>query len=273
VLCLHGLGATKGSFLPALTALASSFRAMAADLPGFGDSSKSPDAPYHPLFLARSIIALLDALELPRVHLVGNGLGARVALEVGLRHPERVGRLVLLAPSLAWDHTRRWAPVLRALGPELELVRLTPRWLMEGIAQRMIPFASRTWVRAGVDEFLRSALSPRGAIAFYRAARQMVLERPHGPDGLWVRLAKLQPPALFVWGTRDWLVPSAVAAHVRQTLPTARHVELDCGHVPQLERPQETQLAIAGFLPRDELVAAVGWPRRSATARVHHESA
>jgi pimeloyl-ACP methyl ester carboxylesterase len=258
VLCLHGLGATKGSFLPMLAGLAGSFRAMASDLPGFGDSSKSPDAPYHPPFFARSVIDLLDALALPRIDLIGNGLGARIALEVGLRHPERVAHLVLLAPSLPLGHARRWLPLVRVLGPELELVRVTPRWLMESIAQRIIPIAGRTWVRAGVDEFLRSALSPRGGLAFYRGARHMMLEAPHGPNGLWARLAELQPPALFVWGRRDWLVPRTLAAHVRQTLPTAQHLELDCGHVPQLERPQETRAAIMNFLRRGDTAACAG---------------
>ena len=43
------------------------------------------------------------------------------------------------------------------------------------------------------------------------------------------------------------LVPIAFAAHVRATLPSARHLELDCGHVPQLERPAEAHAAIAAF--------------------------
>jgi pimeloyl-ACP methyl ester carboxylesterase len=257
VLCLHGLGATKGSFLHTVAALGESFHAMAADLPGFGDSSKSFDAPYDPLFFARSIVELLNALALPRVHLIGNGLGARVALEVGVRHPERVARLVLLAPSLTWDHARRWVPLVRALGPELQLMRVTPRWFMEFITQRAIPVAARPWVRAGVDEFLRCVLTPRGAAAFYRTARQSVLEPPHGPRGFWRRLAELQPPALFVWGRRDWLVPSAVHANVRQALPMAQHLEVDCGHLPQLERPRETQAAIKAFLACNDTPASL----------------
>ena len=59
-------------------------------------------------FFAAAVVALLDALGIERAHLIGNSLGGRVALEVGLRHPERVDRLGLLAPSLAW---RRGRPV------------------------------------------------------------------------------------------------------------------------------------------------------------------
>lgn len=249
VLLIHGLGATKGSFLPTVAALAPrSFRTIALDLPGFGDSYKPLTAPYHPPFFARAIIDLLDALGIERAHLIGNSLGGRIALEVGLRHPDRVGRLALLAPSLAWRRTRPWAPLIRILRPELGVVQATPRWVVEGIVHRILPVATSNWVRAGVDEFLRAYLTPRGRVAFYAAARQIYLEEPHGAKGFWTRLARLQPPALFIWGTRDQLVPIGFAAHVRQTLPTARHLELDCGHVPQLERPDVAHAAIAAFL-------------------------
>ena len=250
LLLIHGLGATKGSFLPTIAALAQSFRTIALDLPGFGDSYKPLSAPYHPPFFARAIVDVLDTLGLDRAHLIGNSLGGRVALEVGLRHPERVGRLVMLAPSLAWRRPRPWAPLVRVLRPELGLVQLTPRWTLEAVAHRMLPTAASNWVRAGVDEFLRAYLTPRGRVAFYAAARQIYLEEPHGAKGFWTRLARLQPPALFIWGRRDTLVPIGFAAHVKQALPAARHVELDCGHVPQLERPDETHVAIAAFLRR-----------------------
>ena len=248
VLLIHGLGATKGSFLPTVAALAESFRTIALDLPGFGDSYKPIGAPYHAPFFARAVIDLMDVLELGRAHLIGNSMGGRVALEIGLRYPERVGRLVLLAPSLAWRRQRPWAPFVRVLSPQLGLVQVTPRWLVEGIVHRMLPVAQSQWIRAGVDEFLRSYLTPRGRVAFYAAARQIYLEEPHGSKGFWTRLAGLEPPALFIWGRHDALVPIAFAAHVRSTLPSACHLELDCGHVPQIERPAETHAEIAAFL-------------------------
>jgi pimeloyl-ACP methyl ester carboxylesterase len=53
---------------------------------------------------------------------------------------------------------------------------------------------------------------------------------------------------LFVWGRQDRLVPIAFARHVSETAPGARHLELNCGHVPQLERPRETHRALIEFL-------------------------
>jgi pimeloyl-ACP methyl ester carboxylesterase len=248
VIAIHGLGATKGSFLPTVTELASHFRVIAADLPGFGDSAKPLRAPYDPAYFARSILTLMDALGLERAHLLGNSLGGRVAIELGMSHPERAGRLVLLCPALAWRRERPLAPLMRLTRPELGLVQITPRPLVEAIVRRIIPGAERGWTAAGVDEFLRAYMSPAGRAAFYAAARHIYLDEPHGPRGFWTRLAELQAESLFVWGRRDRLVPIAFARHVEAALPRARHLELDCGHVPQIERPRRTHSAIREFL-------------------------
>ena len=139
-------------------------------------------------------------------------------------------------------------PLLRLTRPELGLVQIAPRPLVEAIVRRVIPGAEEGWTAAGVDEFLRAYLTPAGRAAFYAAARHIYLDEPHGPQGFWPRLAELQAESLFVWGQRDRLVPIAFARHVEQVLPEARHLELDCGHVPQIERPRRTHRAIREFL-------------------------
>jgi pimeloyl-ACP methyl ester carboxylesterase len=250
VVAIHGLGATKASFLPTVAALAGDFRVIAFDLPGFGESHKPLLAPYDARFFAGAVLELLDALGIERAHLIGNSLGGRVALEAGLRAPERVDRLVLLAPSMAWRRKRPWAPLLRMVRPELGAIQPTSRAAIERVVDRIVPGARDGWTAAGVDEFMRAYLTPRGRAAFYAAARQIYLEEPDGEDGFWPRLKTLDRPALFVWGQRDTLVPIGFARHVTDALPTAKHLELDCGHVPQLERPRETHEAAARFLSR-----------------------
>ncbi len=250
VVMLHGLGATKVSFLPTVAALAGSHRAIAIDLPGFGDSVKPIRAAYDPPYFARVVVALLDALGVERAHLIGNSMGGRVALQVGLDHPERVGRLGLLAPSLAWLRGRPWAPLLKLVAPQLGLIQPAPRRVVEEIVRRVVPAADEEWTAAGIDEFLRSYLTPRGRAAFYASARNIYLENPGGRDGLWTRLPGLEAPSLFVWGQRDALVPIGFAKHVRRVLPESEHLELPGGHVPQLESPQRTHDALLTFLGR-----------------------
>jgi pimeloyl-ACP methyl ester carboxylesterase len=260
VLAIHGLGGTKGSFLPTLAALSDRFRVIAVDLPGFGDSDKPIGASYDARFFADAMVALLDALALDDVDLVGNSLGGRVALEIALRSPERVRRLALLAPSLAWRRPRRWAPALRLVRPELGLVQLAPRAVVDTVVRHLIPGADEGWTAAGVDEFLRAYLTPAGRAAFYAAARQIYLEAPHGSNGFWTRMRAIEPEALFVWGRRDTLVPIGFARHVAEALPAARHLELDCGHVPQVELPRPTHAALRAFFDGEP---AAGQPRNT----------
>jgi pimeloyl-ACP methyl ester carboxylesterase len=265
VLMLHGLGATKVSFLPTVVALAGEHRAIAVDLPGFGDSVKPIAAAYDPAFFARAMVALLDALELERAHVIGNSMGGRVAIEIGLRTPERVDRLGLLAPSLAWLRDRPWAPLLRLVAPQLGLIQPAPRAVVEAIVRRVVPGSSNEWTAAGIDEFLRSYLTPRGRAAFYAAARNIYLEEPHGPGGFWTRLPELEPPSLFVWGRHDPIVPIAFSEHVRRVLPGAEHLVLNCGHVPQLEQPKQTHAALTRFLSQDRAELAPSAKRRGAS--------
>ena len=248
VVCVHGLGGTKASFLSTVSALApAGHRVIAVDLPGFGESSKPLSGAYDAPFFAQAVVELLDALGIERAHLVGNSMGGRVAIEVGLRAPERSGRIVLLSPALAWLRPRQWDWLLRLDLPKLGLIQPTPRWAVEPIVRALVPGGDRGWAAAGVDEFLRSFLTPRGRAAFYQAARNIYLDEPHGEHGFWTRLKALSPEAMFVWGRQDQLVPISFMKHVEDALPAARHVELDCGHVPQMEAPEETHRAILDF--------------------------
>ncbi|HEV2771452.1 MAG TPA: alpha/beta fold hydrolase [Thermoleophilaceae bacterium] len=242
---LHGLGGTKASFLPTVAGLSGHYRTIAVDLPGFGDSGKPLGARYDPAFFADSVVSLLDALGLERVHLLGHSLGGRAALEVAFEHPERIEGLVLAAPSLAWLCDRRWAPYLRLVPPQLGLLQAAPRPIVERILRRLVREAETPWAETALDEFLRAYLTPRGRVAFYAAARQVYLEEP---ERFWSRLDDLGPESLFVWGRRDEVVPFGFARHVRAHVPAARHLELDCGHTPQVESPARFHAAIADFL-------------------------
>ena len=242
LLAIHGLGGTKASFLPTLALLRGSLRVIAVDLPGFGDSVKPLRAPFDARYFSRVMTAVLDALGIDRAHVAGNSMGGRIALEMALAAGDRVDRLVLLSPAMAWLRLRRWAPVVRLLRPELTMVPMP----VEGLVRRMVP--GEGWAAAGVDEFLRAFSTARGRHAFHAALRNIYLDRPHGDGGLWSRLGGMTHDALFVWGRRDRLVPIGFMRHVERTFPAARHLELDCGHVPQVERPVQTHDAIRTFL-------------------------
>jgi len=249
LVCLHGLGGTKASFLTTIAALAPERRVIAVDLPGFGDSAKPLGGRYDAPWFADAVIGLLDRLGLERADLVGNSMGGRVAIEAGLCAPDRFGGIVLLSPAMAWlRHDRTLSLLLQLPVSRLGLIQPAPRAIVEPVVRRLIPNGDRGWVAAGIDEFLRAFCTAGGRFAFYEAARNIYRDEPHGERGFWSRLERLSPRTMFVWGRHDRLVPMAFAKHVRRALPAAEHVVLDCGHVPQLEAAAATHAAISEFL-------------------------
>ena len=242
VICLHGLGSNKTSFFETVAALTPDHTVHAIDLPGFGSSAKPARARYDAAWFASAVRGYMDAMAIERAHLVGNSMGGRIALELALSDSERVETLSLLAPALAFLRRRELVPLVRLIRPELAAIPHPMRtervreyfWSLFARPERLDPAAADI----AADEFCRTYRSRSARVAFFAALRNIYLDRPHGERGLWTRLTRLRPPALFVWGDSDRLVPAAFANHVAEALPDARQVILpECGHVPQVELP------------------------------------
>jgi pimeloyl-ACP methyl ester carboxylesterase len=263
VVLIHGLGATKSSFFDTAAALSRDYTVHAVDLPGFGGSSKPATAPYGPKFFARSVLGVMDHIGIDYAHLVGNSMGGRIALEVGLTAPDRVGGLALLCPAVAFVK-RDWHPVVRVLRPEFGLL---PHSFGRSRVEKQFwsMFADRDVVDPSVadiatDEFERIYRTAGARLAFLASARSIYLDKPFGRGGFYERLAKLERPALFVWGTHDPLIPPGFRRHVEQWLPSAEQITFEnCGHVPQIECPDRTIGILQRHLSR---VDALGRPRR-----------
>jgi pimeloyl-ACP methyl ester carboxylesterase len=125
-----------------------------------------------------------------------------------------------------------------------------------------------------VDEFQRIYGSPGARVAFYASARNIYLDRPFGNGGFYPRLAGLQPPALFVWGTHDKLIPAGFRRHVAEALPAAEQIVLEgCGHVPQIERAEQTAGLVRRLFARTEALGTRRFAADAVTARPAAERA
>jgi pimeloyl-ACP methyl ester carboxylesterase len=203
----------------------------------------------------------MDAMAIERAHLVGNSMGGRIAVELALMEPERAGTLSLLAPALAFRRRRELVPLVKLIRPELAAIPHPVRaarvreqfWSLFARPERLDPAAADI----AADEFCRTYRSRSARIAFFAAARNIYLDAPDGEGGLWARLAGLGPPALFIWGDRDRLVPAAFSRRVAAVLPHARQVVLnECGHVPQVELPERANGLIRDQVMRHSVVSA-----------------
>ncbi len=275
VLLLHGLGGTRASLFETAAALSGAYRVHVPDLPGFGSSGKPRLGAYNAHWFAETMLGLLDQLEVDRTHVVGNSMGGRIAIELGLIAPERIRALGLLCPAVAWIK-RGLHPIVRLLRPEFGLLPHAFRRSTVA-AQFWSMFYDRDLIDPAVadlvvDEFQRIYHTAGARYALLASARNIYLEAPFGRGGFYRRLADLQAPALFVWGSHDRLVPAGFSRHVRQWLPGAEQVTIDhCGHVPQVERPEETNALLLDFFGRAERID--GAPRRRGTLAAGAEAA
>jgi pimeloyl-ACP methyl ester carboxylesterase len=181
-----------------------------------------------------------------------------------------VSALGLLCPGVAFVR-RGLHPIVRLLRPELAMLPhslhrsliASQFWAMFHDRDRIDPEVGSLMV----EEFRRIYASRGARFAFISSARNIYLEAPFGRDGFYPRLAGLEPPALFVWGSHDPLIPPAFGRHVREWLPSAEQVVMQgCGHVPQVERPEECHRLLLDFFARAEAAAAKATATATATA-------
>jgi pimeloyl-ACP methyl ester carboxylesterase len=257
VLLLHGLGATKISWLPVLPALAARYRLIVPDLPGHGASDK-PRTDYSPRFHAHVVRKLLDQLEVDRAIVVGNSLGGRVGLELALRSPGRVERLALLDPSVPGLRWRYLMGLARVVPSEVGVIPfpLRERWV-ELMVKRLFAEPGRlvpTAYALAAAEFIRVNRDPAARMAFLSSLRHIMTERP---DVFFATMRRIKHPTLVLFGDADRLIPPRLGARLAQHLPDSRLMVLPgVGHVPQFEATDEVVEALISFLDED------GAPRR-----------
>ena len=236
VLLLHGWAVTSYLWRHNILALAEAgFRVVSADLPGHGLSdAPSASGSYTLDAFARSVFALLDALQIPRATIVAQSMGAKVALQCALDAPERVDRLVLFGP-VGFGILPPWktlSPLLPSIPGEL-LTYMVPRRVIAFIQHRV--YGKLGWFsEADVDQYW----APTQFAPVVRAQLQMLKEFDWSPWDV-ATLRTLQVPTLLVFGTRDRTVRPVHAERLAQELPNGRLEWIeDGGHVVMEEVPE-----------------------------------
>jgi pimeloyl-ACP methyl ester carboxylesterase len=260
LLLLHGLGASKISWVPVLAPLAEHHRVIVPDLPGHGESEK-PMAEYSPRFFAKVMRQFMSEIGVDEAVIVGNSLGGRVALELALRSPNRVSALALLDPSIPGFRARYILGFTRVFPSQVGAIPfpVRERWMVNVMARlfadpsRLPPDA----LAAAARDFIRVYRDPRARMAFFASLRHVVTERP---EPFFGSLRRVKQPTLILFGALDRLVPGRLGVRLAEHLPQADLRFLpNVGHVPQFEATEETLAALGTFMS--------GLPRRKAQAR------
>lgn len=239
VLFLHGLGGSSTAWEPQLEDLGDTFRCIAWDLPGYGDSE--PIVPLTFPAIADAAARLLDELRIDRADVVGLSFGGQQALHLALRHPDRIRRLVLADTSACFgaDGTDvdEWKRL--RLGP-LD-AGVTPAAMAAGVVDAITApgFGGRERERA-IAAFAR--IPPAGL----RAAVECL-----PTHDVTDRLGEITAPTLVIVGALDHETPIPYAETLAAGIPVAElRVIGGAGHLTPAEAPAEFNAAVRSFLTR-----------------------
>lgn len=244
VLLIAGLGADHHFWYRQTPTLAERFRVIAPDNRGAGDSDK-PDAPYTLRQMAEDLRGLLDALEVPPVHVIGASLGGFIAQEFILAYPERTRRVVLCCTSFGGAEA---API-----PPETLAVLTTR---SGDPERDLR-ATLTVQFAG--NFLQTHAAEIDAYVAWRVAhpqpvyayrRQSEATLAHDTER---RLRDVRMPVLVLHGRADRVIPAVNGERLAQAIPGARLSLLEAGHNFLWEASEEANRRIMDFLSEPDV--------------------
>jgi len=238
IVLVHGFASSTFCWRRVVPELAQNHRVLAVDLPGYGASAR-PNAPiYATDRLAMLLAGVLDHAGLSRVDMVGHSFGGRVALQLALAQPWRVGRLALLAPEVYATTRPPITAALRVplLGPAIVAATLSNRWAI-GPGLRMA-CANKAVVDEEMVAGYRRPLRVRGTVAAQIAQARSPKD---GPDGrVPGEIGELAAQTLLLWGADDPIFPLALGRRLVKDLPAARLMVLPhTGHLPHEERGDE----------------------------------
>jgi len=256
VLMVHGFGSSLHTWDAWADVLEDEWRIIRLDLPGAGLSGPDITSDYTDERSHALLIALLDQLGVQRATVVGHSIGGRIAWSFAAQQPERVDKLVLVAPdgfaSPGFEYGS--APEVPA---SLALMRYV---LPESILRMNLEVAYGDPSRLS-DELAQTyhdlLRAPGNRDALLQRLQQTVLRNPVP------LLEQVQVPVLLMWGEADGMIPVANSADYQRHLDNVRLVRLPgLGHVPHEEAPAETVGHVQAFLRDPPAVAvATGQPR------------
>ena len=220
VLCVHGWPQSSYMWRHLLPALASAGRrALALDLPGFGDSSPDPPGTWERH--VESIERFRREIGLDQVVLVVHDTGGAIGLRWACDHPDAVAGLVISNTGFFPDY--EWTEIAKTMRTPIQGEALVDSLSRDGLATLLQAVSSGIDERA-VDEYWKAfstADSRRGMLELYRSFDLDELEPYQG------RLAGLGVPALIVWGEQDDYLPHDYASRFASEIPGAELVLLE----------------------------------------------
>lgn len=235
IVLLHGFGGDLNTWMFTQPALAEGRRTIALDLPGHGGSSKDVGAG-DAAELADAVKAAMDALAMPRAHLVGHSMGGAIAATLAAGNSEHAASLTLIAPA--------------GLGPDINaafidgFVRAARRKDTAEVLQMLVHDPSLV-SRTMVEDVLRYKRLDGVSTALETIARAWFGGGRQAED-VTAAIGAIGTPVQVIWGREDRIVPATHAGALAADVPV--HLLDAAGHLPHMEKSGEVNRLIRRFI-------------------------
>jgi pimeloyl-ACP methyl ester carboxylesterase len=250
VILIHGFGGSMWQWEQQQHSLSQHFRVLTLDLPGAGLSDK-PEIDYRPDQMLDFFVGFMDEVKMPQATLVGNSMGAGLAIGMALAHPTRVAKLVLIDGLPQHVMEKLTSPSVRRA-----LETSAPSWLVSFgnmlFGGLMIESVLREIVHdpalltpAVIERSNRNRQRP-GLIKPIMTVRENL---PLWESGFARRLGEITHPTLVIWGNEDRVFPLSVGEELHQTIKGSLFIRVPkAGHIPQWERPDLVNQELITFI-------------------------
>jgi len=241
ILLVHGFSVDKDSWNRFAKHLTPSFHVVAADLPGFGESTRRQDASYTIAAQVERLDNIAEALSLESFHLVGNSMGGNIAGKYAVRFPEKVLSLGLINTGGILECPEKSEIATLLEKGENPLLVETPE---DFDAMLAFTFVKLPWFPGIIKKMLAKEWVKN------RSFNEMVMRQLFAEaSNLEPDLSKIWTRTLILWGDTDRVLDVSCAQVLEKGLPSSTTVIMkDCGHAPLMERPKEAAQHYVDFL-------------------------
>ncbi len=254
ILMIHGLGGYIKNWYPTIDGLNDSFRCIALDLPGYGQSTiRDFSEEDYISFFANAIMSFVERLALEEVTLMGHSMGGQVSIVVSLENPGWLKKMILAAPAGFEVFTEQEGAILKQFASASALMSHTEAQIRSAYQMNFVDMPELA------EEMIQDRINVKEASWFaeYAKVREMgvkgMLDHP-----VIEELHKIQIPTVVIFGQDDQLIPNRYlhqgvttqkVASVGNKIPNVKIKMIEtAGHMLQMDNPASFNHAVKQLL-------------------------
>jgi len=239
IILVHGFGGNKDNWLRFAKFITPQYHVIIPDLPGYGESARLENAHYNIMAQVERLNAFCKRLGISQFHMVGNSMGGNISGNYAAKYPERVKTLALFASSGVKSpiQSERERLIEKGFNPVvvhrpadfdryLKFIFVKPPFIP--------PIAKRVFAEQAAEEKSKNE----------KLFQDMLMDDLE----LEGNLSKIPQPTLILWGDTDRVIDVSSVSMFEKIKNHTKVIMKDCGHVPMIERPEETASLYLNFL-------------------------